>query len=176
MTNLNSSSTLYFTTPPMTSLMRILTVIVMALPVILGGIGYYASNRVLLNVAGFIILIIIGVWFFMRPSGYQVDSAGLTIRWPVRSKRISRSEILAARVLETDELSGELGQAMRIGIGGLFGGFGYLWTTNRGMVEFYITRQDQFVLMDLRKGKSLLLSVDRPKEFVQALIPIPDSM
>lgn len=58
---------------------------------------------------------------------------------------------------------------MRIGVGGLFGGFGYLWTTNRGMVEFYITRQDQFVLIDLRKGKSLLLSVDRPEEFVKAL-------
>lgn len=169
MTTLNSSGTLYFSIPPMTSLMRTLTLIVLALPVILGGIGYYASNQVLLNVAGFVILIIVSVWFIMRPSGYEVDSAGLTLRWPVRSKRISRSEILAARVLGIDELQGELGQAMRIGVGGLFGGFGYLWTTNRGMVEFYITRQDQFVLIDLRKGKSLLLSVDRPEEFVKAL-------
>ncbi len=158
-----------FRLPPMSPMMRTLTFIMLALPLLLGAMGYFASSQVLLNIAGLIILLVIGVWLGMRPTGYEVDSTSLTLRWPIRSKKFPKNRILAARIVGTDELRAELGQAMRIGVGGLFGAFGYLWTSNRGMVEFYITGQDRFVLIDLRGGKTLLLSVERPEEFVNAL-------
>jgi len=52
------------------------------------------------------------------------------------------------RILDKPDVKKELGSALRIGVGGLFGGFGLLWTSRRGLIRFYIARLDNFVMID----------------------------
>ena len=59
--------------------------------------------------------------------------------------------------------------AGRIGVGGLWGGFGWLWTRGRGMVEFYVSRTDGLVIVERRGGRALLFTPQDPEEFVDAL-------
>lgn len=55
---------------------------------------------------------------------------------------------------------------MRVGVGGLWGGFGWLWTQRQGALEFYISRSTGLVLLERPAGRSLLITPDRPAEFV----------
>jgi hypothetical protein len=57
---------------------------------------------------------------------------------------------------------------MRIGAGGLWGGFGWLYT-RRGLVDLYVSRTDRFVLVRRRAGRPLLLTPERDASFVDAL-------
>lgn len=54
---------------------------------------------------------------------------------------------------------------MRIGIGGLWGGFGWLWP-GRGLVNFYVSRSDGLVLIERMSARPLLIT---PEMMVQAL-------
>jgi hypothetical protein len=105
----------------------------------------------------------------MRPSHYIVDNRGLTVAWPLRKLCVLRNDISSVRVLDRKGIKKELGLAMRIGVGGLFGGFGLLWTRRRGMMRFYITRLDYFVLVERKSDKDLLLSVDHPERMKEML-------
>lgn len=73
------------------------------------------------------------------------------------------------RVIDRDTLRREMGWAMRVGAGALFGGFECLWTTNRGLVRMYISRTDRFVWIERTTDRPWLITPDRPEAFVQAL-------
>jgi hypothetical protein len=57
---------------------------------------------------------------------------------------------------------------MRIGAGGLWGGFGWLYT-RKGLLDLYVSRTDRFVLVRRRIGRPLLLTPERDEAFVDAL-------
>jgi hypothetical protein len=57
----------------------------------------------------------------------------------------------------------------RIGVGGLWGGFGWLWTTRRGLVEFYVSRADGMVLIERRGARPLLITPADPEKLLRAL-------
>jgi hypothetical protein len=67
------------------------------------------------------------------------------------------------------EFRDEHGWAMRIGAGGLWGGFGWLWTSRRGLVEFYVSRLDGYVLLERRTGRPLLFTPVEPERVASAL-------
>jgi hypothetical protein len=56
---------------------------------------------------------------------------------------------------------------MRIGAGGLWGGFGWLYT-RKGLLDLYVSRTDRFVLVRLRTGRPLLITPDADERFVAA--------
>ena len=68
------------------------------------------------------------------------------------------------------ELHQELGKTMRIGVGGLWGGFGWLWT-RRGLVNFYVSRSDGLVLIERRTARPILITPEKPEMMLQALDP-----
>jgi hypothetical protein len=57
---------------------------------------------------------------------------------------------------------------MRIGAGGLWGGFGLL-KTERETFSMWISRTDELVIVRLRGARSLLVTPEDPRRFVASL-------
>jgi hypothetical protein len=158
-----------FPLAPMSGFIRALTVAVLAIPAVFLGFGLLRGNVPALALALAVAALCLGVWLWSRPTEFVVSPRGLTLRWPLRALEVSRSEIEGARLMDASAVRAELGLALRIGVGGLFGGFGWLWTRRRGLVDFYISRTDGFVLIERRRGRPLLITPERPGALVAAL-------
>ena len=154
-----------FRLAPMCGLIGGLTLALLALPVVLGISFLRSLPAPALWIPGAIALLYLSIWLWWRPSRFDLDSAGLTIRWPLRRQHIPWREIRAARRLVRSELRSELGFAARVGAGGLWGGFGWLWTRRRGLLDLYISRTDGVVLIERSPGRALLITPEHPEEF-----------
>jgi hypothetical protein len=58
---------------------------------------------------------------------------------------------------------------VRVGAGGIWGGFGWLWTKRQGLVQMYISRTEGFVWIERAGARPWLLTPEQPEEFVRAL-------
>jgi hypothetical protein len=149
--------------------MRGVTIILLLLPV---GIGLWAlishdpgAGRIAL-----LLMALYGVtWFCCRPSGFIVSHDELEIVFPAWQRRIPIRTISRVRLISKETFHREFGQALRIGVGGLWGGFGWLWTSQRGLIEFYISRSDPLVCIDRSTGNSLLITPDQANQFVETV-------
>ena len=146
------------------------TVFVCALPALLffGGTFERFSGGYAIGAA--MLVMYVFVWIWMRPGTFQASSDGLTVQFPARRIEVPREDIASARTLNKKELHAEFGVPVRIGVGGLWGVFGWLWTTRRGMVRIYSSRHDTFVLVERRQGWPMLISPQQPQRFVEALM------
>lgn len=57
--------------------------------------------------------------------------APMAVVWPLRREHIPRADIVGVRLTAARDLRREAGWGVRIGAGGLWGGFGWLWTQRR---------------------------------------------
>lgn len=89
--------------------------------------------------------------------------------WPLKRRVVPRDDIASVRILARESLKKDIGWGVRIGAGGLWGGFGWLWTKRRGVVQMYVTRTDRFVWIERRRGRPWLVTPERPDAFVRAL-------
>jgi hypothetical protein len=164
----DQNNTKSFRLAPMSPLMLAPTLFFLVLPAIL--LGGALSGRPRLWAAALLILAIDAwVWLRFRPSRFTVVAAGLQVTWPLKRCDIARKDIASARVVDRQELKREIGWGMRVGAGGIWGGFGWLWTTRRGVVQMYISRTDRFVWIERAGGRPWLLTPEEPEEFVRAL-------
>lgn len=116
-----------FALAPMSTDVRVLTWIVLAIPLALGMGARQASwpaQTVLVGVTVLIVVLYASVWLWWRPSAFEVGPAGLRIRWPLRTRSIPARDLAEAVVLARDAFRREFGWGVRIGAGGLWGGFG----------------------------------------------------
>jgi hypothetical protein len=150
---------------------RVLTWIVLLLPPVLF-LGAYLSRgparSVLVAVTALVVLLYASVWLVWRPTAFEVGGDGLRILWPLRVRAIPAREIDETVLLSRDAFRREFGWGMRIGAGGLWGGFGWLYTS-KGLLGLYVSRTDRLVLVRLRTGRSLLVTPERDERFVAAL-------
>jgi hypothetical protein len=150
---------------------RVLTWIVLALPLMMF-LGVYLARgparSVLLVVWALVVLLYASVWLPWRPSAFEIDGAGLRILWPLRARAIPARDIAQAVVLSREAFRREFGWSVRIGAGGLWGGFGWLYTS-KGLVDLYISRTDRVVLVRRRAGRPLLVTPEDDDRFVVAL-------
>jgi hypothetical protein len=163
---------LTFRLAPMSRGIRILTWILLAMPVALvaSGLRAPAPAGTLLVIVGLgTAALYAAVWLGWRPTGFEVSPDGLRIRFPAWTRLVPRADLARARALTSDEFKREFGFALRIGVGGLWGGFGWLWTRGRGLVEFYVSRVDGLVLVERRRGRPLLVTPVDPDGFVRSL-------
>ena len=153
----------------MSLLIVVLTAVVLAVPVafVLTGVG--VSNGPLSWIGLLIAAGCLLVWLYARPNRFEVSSQGLAIVWPLRHRLIPAREILRARPIETWELRQEVGLGARIGVGGLWGQFGWLWTMRGGTLITYVSRTDGLVLIERRSGWPLLITPAHRDDFVRAL-------
>jgi hypothetical protein len=157
-----------FALAPMNALIRGLTILMLLLPVALFAAALLADRR-LLAVAFAVTAIYVVVYLAARPIAFEVGDAELAIRFPLWTRRVACSSILGAREFDGAALRAELGLALRVGAGGLWGGFGWLWSRRRGWVELYVSRTDGLVWIERRAAIPLLITPERPAELVARL-------
>ena len=150
-----------FRLAPMSPLILTLTILLLALPAVFL-VRVPALALVLLALYAW-------VWVRFRPSRFTVQRTGLQVTWPLKRRDIPREEIASVRVVDRRELRREIGWGVRVGAGGLWGGFGCLWTTRRGLVQMYISRRDGYVWIERTAGRPWLVTPEEPEQFVRAL-------
>jgi hypothetical protein len=155
----------------MAAVFVVLSGLVLAIPIIFAviGLGDPGLRLVFLGTAVMITVAAFGVWVFYKPTGFLVDDAALTIQFPMRRIEVSRTDITSARVLTRDQFQGTLGFALRVGVGGLFGVFGYLWSNKLGWVTIYATSTDNWVFIERRGTGPMILSPKDADGLVTAL-------
>ena len=151
-----------FALAPMSSVFWVITLVVLSLVPLfavlaLGGAPLWSAVVLL-------VVICLGTWLTVRPSCFQVTPSALIIEWPSRRREIPRTEIASVRVVTGKELRGLLGLAARVGVGGLWGTFGGLWSKKRGWVSTYVSRTDELLWVELSNGQALLLTPELPNE------------
>lgn len=149
-----------------------LTIVLLFLPVLFLGIGIFGAGpaRAILLVTGvLIVLLYLGIWVYGRPSSYRVTPAELMIIWPIRSRPVPRHDVASARVMTLKDFRTEYGNTVRIGAGGLFGTFGWLWSWRSGRLDVYVTNLGPWVVVERRSGRPLVLSPEDPDGFAAAL-------
>lgn len=152
----------------MSRLIRVLTFGLFAIPVLFLWVGV-TQNSPIIYPGLLVAAIYLWVWLRYRPLRFVIHPDAVEIVWPLRKRRIARHSITAVRRIEGSELKGKLGFCMRIGVGGLWGGFGWLWSRRLGIVQMYISRTDGFVWIERGDERSWLLTPERPDEFARTL-------
>ena len=166
-----------FQLAPMSRLFRGLTLMVLILPIVFfGGAALGMATLVIPAVA--IVVLYVWVWLRFRPSRFIVRAQALDVIWPLKRRRRLRKDIAGVRQVDMGTLRAETGWVARVGVGGLWGTFGWLWTERKGIVQVYVTRSDGLVWLDCKDARPWLITPDNPDAFVQALKsgqPVGDS-
>jgi len=149
-------------------MIRGLTLFLLALPVVFLASALFGKS--LLVGPGLILVVIyFWVWLRFRPTMFVVHPDVIEIIWPLKRRKIQRAAISAVRLVNKQELRRETGSCMRVGAGGLWGGFGWLWTERRGIVQMYVSRTDGLVWIECVGGRPWLITPEQPDAFVRAL-------
>lgn len=157
-----------FRLAPMSAFIRWLTVALCILPVAFVASGL-AGGAPLLVPGLLMIALYVGVWVWMRPSHFVVRPGEIEVVWPLRQRRIPRASIAEARLIDRPALRAVTGVAARVGVGGLWGGFGWLWTQRRGIVQMYVSRGDGLVWIERGGERPWLVTPESPEAFVRAI-------
>ena len=152
----------------MSLLILVPTWIFLAAPLVLL-VGAVLGRHQLLAAALVLFAIDAWVWLRFRPSRFTVQGSGLEVLWPLKRRHLPRESILSACVLDKQELRRKIGWGLRVGAGGIWGGFGWLLTTRRGVVQIYISRTNGFVWIERADGGPWLLTPEEPEEFIRLL-------
>jgi hypothetical protein len=148
--------------------MRGLTLGLAALPVTFL-IAAMLGSGVLGGPALLLVLIYAWVWTRFRPTAFVVHPDVLEVIWPLKRRTLRRDQITAVRQIDRQELRRQIGWGMRVGAGGLWGGFGWLWTKRRGIVQMYVSRLDQFVWIERGRERPWLITPAQPEAFVRSM-------
>jgi hypothetical protein len=155
----------------MTRDLRVVTAIVLLVPVGIVLASHRAGEPVrpeILGVAGLMAVVYAAVWFWWRPSRFEVSAHGLAIVWPIRRRTIVSARLGRAVAIDRDTFRHDYGRGMRVGAGGLWGGFGLL-VTPKGTLSMYVSRTDAFVLVPVAGARTLMITPADPQAFVTAL-------
>lgn len=157
-----------FRIAPMCTTFRIVTLVLLALPVVFALCAVF-GRAFLIAPTILVVGIYSWVWLRFRPTQFVVHQDTLEVIWPLKRRQISRESISDVRIVNRRDLKPLVGWGMRVGAGGLWGAFGWLWTQRRGIVQVYISRINELVWIERTAERHWLISPERPREFVQAL-------
>jgi hypothetical protein len=157
-----------FPLAPMSRPIRIVTGVLLAIPPAFAALAL-ALGAPLALPAALVAGLYAAVWLGARPAAFELDAGALHVRFPLWTRSLPARSLASARVVEGAALRGELGFALRVGVGGLWGGFGWLWSAKRGWLELYVSRTDRLVWIERRAGLPLLITPERPSELVERL-------
>jgi hypothetical protein len=153
----------------MSRLILAVTAGMLMLPVALVAAGALTAREPLVLPALFLVGVYAWVWLRFRPIGFVVSQESIDVIWPLKRRAIRRETISSVRLMDRQQLRGEIGWGVRVGAGGLWGGFGWLWTTRRGIVRMYVSRTDRFVWIERTGDRPWLITPDYPDAFLRAL-------
>ncbi len=154
----------------MSPAIRALTAIFLPLPLLLAAAALTRGGPpVLLGVAAFVAAVYASVWLWFRPTRFELTPGALRIVWPIRRREIDLRSVAALEIVSSRELRREFGLLLRVGAGGLWGGFGMLWSSKGQQLDFYVSRLAPLLLIRRREGRSLLITPDDPERFAAEL-------
>jgi hypothetical protein len=157
-----------FRLAPMSPVIAVLTAVLLLLPVVF--VLSARFTRPVLLVPGLLLAAMyLWIWLWFRPTRFEWHADRLDVVWPLRREAIARGDIASVRVIDAATLKRDIGWGLRVGAGGLWGGFGWLYTQHRGKVRMYVSRTDRFVWLEPRRGPPWLLTPDDLDAFVAAL-------
>jgi len=114
----------------------------------------------------FIAAVFVFVWGHYRPNRFEVTEVGLSIVFPFRRKEFPIGGIASVRMIPKDEV----GAMVRLwGAGGLWGVFGLCWSKPLGKFDAFECRSDGLVWVQFHLRRPLLITPERPEEFIAAL-------
>lgn len=160
-----------FALAPMDLTLRLVSATVLPLPFVFLMASFRLPrpvNGVFLGVFFFLLFIYAVIWLWFRPTRFEFDDTAFKIIWPIRSKSWKRAELTGAQLISAAEFRKRYGLGIRIGSGGLWGAFGLLKTSQQTFT-MYVSRTDSFVLLNFQTGRPLLITPERPVEFVNSL-------
>jgi hypothetical protein len=157
-----------FRIAPMDGLMSALTTLMLALPVLFAVFAFYSIKEFAVP-AIFLVLIYLWIWLRFRPTSFIVHPDRIDIIWPLKTRHISRHQITAIEILDRKQLRERVGTGLRVGAGGVWGGFGWLWSSKLGLVQMYVSRTDRFVFITLNRERPWLITPYPTIEFVNSL-------
>lgn len=144
----------------------------LSLVLVLLGVGFVVMSRFNARVAWLPAALLLGlaaaVWLLWRPTRFVVAPGVLALEYPVRTKRIALAGLESVELITAGGFKERFGWAMRVGVGGLFGGFGWLRTA-RGWVEMDISRVDGMVLLTFAGRTPLLVTPEDPEAFIDSV-------
>jgi hypothetical protein len=159
-----------FTLAPMSPLIRRLTVALIAIPVVFILLPLFYGGSTFLSGFGLALAGLFGaIWIWWRPKRFDVSPDGVHIIFPGRRRVVALQEVEGCRTTTKEDFRQEFGHAIRIGAGGLWGGFGWLWTSRRGLIDFYVSRADGLVLLERRGARTILITPENPQGMVEAV-------
>ena len=111
------------------------------------------------------ILLIIAfiVVYLLRPNNYSVSSDKLLIHRAISNIEIDRNNIQMVKEIDESQVKNSI---RTFGVGGFFGNFGKFWNSTLGNMTWYVTRKNNFVLVETKDQKKIILTPDKPEEFV----------
>lgn len=143
-----------------------------SLVLVLLGVGFLVLARFDARVAWLPAALLLGlaalVWLFFRPARFRLERGALVLDYPLRAKRIALAGLHTAERITPADFKARFRWALRVGVGGLFGGFGWL-RTGEGWVEMDIARTDGMVLLTFTGRAPMLLTPEDPEAFVEAV-------
>ncbi|OQW37863.1 MAG: hypothetical protein A4E19_11855 [Nitrospira sp. SG-bin1] len=152
----------------MSPVILFVTLALLALPV---GflVATMAGARVLVAPCLIVTATYLWIWLRFRPTCFILRERSIEVVWPLKRREIRRNSISGVRLLDPKKLRQEIGWGMRIGAGGLGGGFGWLWTKRYGLVRMYVSRTDGFVWIQQKNDRPWLITPEHPDLFVRVL-------
>jgi len=103
------------------------------------------------------------VVYLLRPNNYSVSADKLLIHRMINNIEINRNNIQSVQEIDESQVKNSL---RTFGVGGFFGSFGKFWNSTLGNMTWYVTRKNNFVLVETKDQKKIILTPDKPEEFV----------
>lgn len=105
------------------------------------------------------------VCYLFSVKSYELKDTGLIIHRPLAKIIFAKEEIESIRQVEKDEMKWTF---RTFGNGGLFGYTGKFANTHLGSMTYYATQRRNYVLLQTRGGKKIILTPDQPGDLVAA--------
>jgi hypothetical protein len=103
------------------------------------------------------------VVYLLRPNNYSVSADKLLIHRMINNVEINRNNIQSVQEIDVSKIKNSI---RTFGVGGFFGSFGKFWNYTLGNMTWYVTRKNNFVLVETKDQKKIILTPDKPEEFV----------
>ena len=148
---------------------KISTVIVLVFLLIILVVAFFLIPKDEANIMDSIVLlpiIISIIVYLLRPNNYSVSDDKLLIHRMINTIEIDRNNIQSVREIDESQVKNSL---RTFGVGGFFGNFGKFWNGKLGKMTWYVTRKNNFVLVETKDQKKIILTPDKPEEFVAFL-------
>lgn len=151
-----------------------ITWLIGGLSVVIMGTAYVAWQKsggdimvvVLSGMVSLLLFATIGMMYLLRTTGISVTGDAIMIERKIKPVTIPFSDIKEIKNVSKEEM----GRVIRtFGNGGLFGYTGMYYSKKQGSMMWYCTRLGNYVIIETRDGKKVVISPDNPQELVRAV-------